>query len=1072
MSTSVIRRHASSPPILSRTSVHAKLLKSENHNLQILQWHSPPASPVHPAAETTTESAQIAQSFITPTFIESATEQQNESIAPVVSVKVRPTPPSPSSTQVLQSPVTPALPPADLATTASATRAESISHPVSLHSSGTTSELGYPKQCPKIYCCVSAELDPAILLKWEEELSERLKDEIGGLEGVFWKPKLCLARKPREKVAIPTLIILCNSQQHAHEIDRQLGHPGRSKRISYYRRAAKAGIRVSILLDSTVGFKGPATIQGKWINILPNYHGMELEINIATHLQPLNSRSVRLLKNPSAHATFGGLIKIANQLYGLTVAHPFIHHIHNGFMNIKIVNPQRIVNSEPDKLELDGSDMDTLEESSILNTCGILEDLACSYPSNLEGHHSVIPPLPENLSSLFFDKTLEEVVEPVLDTHEYLGCIVALGWRDRRYCLLNPPGTPFNLTGSIGPLAATDWALIELSDQFVWNRLFPNRDYLQAHKSSALFFGSGLHRTEMKDIDTCKSQEQTHDQVESMFSVHWPQITQNPTAGMTSFMGSTSGYHTGFLVPLTTYIVVGGFAYNTLQLDLCDGVEQGDSGSWVVRPITTQAPCEDRSNSDPRIDLQAVGVVISGASVIPSAELLPLDQILHDIDSSLQVSATLPSCRDIAMIEKLMRSKWHYASFHDQLFQDGLDNSLIESETLQAFLKDHQLAPFQSEESLVQALCGLALTGDCKDTNLYSKIRALAAIKDSSMLMPRYFKDIKTNNLAIDEKRVDMQPFADNKIGFQRLARITDDDEQGGREVLVEKWNIGPHWSGKTGDELFHQVSSLAALLNQVRPQQSLRVLRCRGFYFHSSKTAFDLVFDLPIIKGVTPEPLTLEKALVSTQQSIEARPSLMDRFELAANLATCVLEFHKVGWLHGGISTHNVLFFRPDSSPEATAGASRSPYLIGFNHSRPDEPLEFTSGSNDNPGLRDYQHSDYIEDPNSYLPEYDYYSLGLVLLEIGCWKPLGDMKKEAGMHGKLPEFERESWMEALVPQLAYSMGKTYHDVVVTCLKCNFKAKRPYPQQKTSVAEDNFIAQSAFEKKVVQPLRA
>ena len=68
------------------------------------------------------------------------------------------------------------------------------------------------------------------------------------------------------------------------------------------------------------------------------------------------------------------------------------------------------------------------------------------------------------------------------------------------------------------------------------------------------------------------------------------------------------------------------------------------------------------------------------------------------------------------------------------------------------------------------------------------------------------------------------------------------------------------------------------------------------------------------------------------------------------------------------------------------------SPFFLGFLYSRSNDPKGFTEGPEENAHHQEYQHPNYsrkgIKSP-TYCAEYDYYSLGLVLLEIGLWMPL-----------------------------------------------------------------------------------
>lgn len=70
--------------------------------------------------------------------------------------------------------------------------------------------------------------------------------------------------------------------------------------------------------------------------------------------------------------------------------------------------------------------------------------------------------------------------------------------------------------------------------------------------------------------------------------------------------------------------------------------------------------------------------------------------------------------------------------------------------------------------------------------------------------------------------------------------------------------------------------------------------------------------------------------------------PSVTQRVALAHAVANCLLHLHAVNWLHKGLRSRNVLFFRGGDSKSPTIDYSR-PYLSGFDFSRPARPDEFT---------------------------------------------------------------------------------------------------------------------------------
>ena len=108
--------------------------------------------------------------------------------------------------------------------------------------------------------------------------------------------------------------------------------------------------------------------------------------------------------------------------------------------------------------------------------------------------------------------------------------------------------------------------------------------------------------------------------------------------------------------------------------------------------------------------------------------------------------------------------------------------------------------------------------------------------------------------------------------------------------------------------------------------------------------------------------------------------------------------------------------------------------YITGFNHSRTDDKFTFTSGKS-GPWF-EYQHFRYAsQSSESYQSGYDYYSLGLVLLELGLWTPLNKLSVLEQDIGNYPlDRLRDLLREKAVSQLIPMMGDKYAEAVRICL--------------------------------------
>lgn len=92
--------------------------------------------------------------------------------------------------------------------------------------------------------------------------------------------------------------------------------------------------------------------------------------------------------------------------------------------------------------------------------------------------------------------------------------------------------------------------------------------------------------------------------------------------------------------------------------------------------------------------------------------------------------------------------------------------------------------------------------------------------------------------------------------------------------------------------------------------------------------------------------------------------------------------------WLHKGLRSHNVLFFKPHSIDEISFV---EPSFIGFGPSWLDRLLESSIGPGENEEFDLSRHLDST-DPTTrlnlpYRRKYGIYSLWVMLLEIGYWE-------------------------------------------------------------------------------------
>ena len=266
-------------------------------------------------------------------------------------------------------------------------------------------------------------------------------------------------------------------------------------------------------------------------------------------------------------------------------------------------------------------------------------------------------------------------------------------------------------------------------------------------------------------------------------------------------------------------------------------------------------------------------------------------------------------------------------------------------------------------------------------------------------------------------------------------------------QVLAEIMTYNPAWDRQTPEEKITKIGALAALLHHTPKPQGFRVLDCLGFLDLGESNGFTLLFTFPYS---TRNSRHTTQSLSETL-SLQYQPSLQDKISLAQVIATSLYELHNAGWLHKAICSDNILFFREDNL--RSQAEIREPYLVNFRHSRPDGTVWVSEG----PGEHlDYYHPEYLAkgDGGGFKKIYDYYSVGLVLLEIGFWKPLSDFSSQH----KKPGTFRRILIDKYVPKLDRFMGGLYQEAVRTCL------------EDTGLGDDDDLWLSGFYKKVVEPL--
>ncbi|KAI1353853.1 hypothetical protein F5Y01DRAFT_322630 [Xylaria sp. FL0043] len=323
--------------------------------------------------------------------------------------------------------------------------------------------------------------------------------------------------------------------------------------------------------------------------------------------------------------------------------------------------------------------------------------------------------------------------------------------------------------------------------------------------------------------------------------------------------------------------------------------------------------------------------------------------------------------------------------------------------------------------------------------------------------------------------------------------------------VVIEELEIGPDFNSTSRSKtLFKSLENVLGQPPEIAAR--FRALGCAGIYHDEKRRTIGLVYRYP--KTSVSEPGTrlkvshLARILSKYPDPIDSVNMIIvtldDRLRLAQTLATAVFEFHKMNWFHKNISSYNVLFFNQgtttyaindkdsssnndddDDDGDFTDGGSDTgadvnvrkvnldqPSLIGFSHSRPGDAEYSNKMHSADEALFAYRHPDYagadaanLASASGYLAEYDYYGLGLVLLEIGLWNPLWEMVEVKSMERKKIRAElRRRWVPLLVP----CVGEVYAKAVDDCLSGKLS--------RFGKASEKEKVDEAFERLVLGPL--
>ena len=282
---------------------------------------------------------------------------------------------------------------------------------------------------------------------------------------------------------------------------------------------------------------------------------------------------------------------------------------------------------------------------------------------------------------------------------------------------------------------------------------------------------------------------------------------------------------------------------------------------------------------------------------------------------------------------------------------------------------------------------------------------------------------------------------------------------RGTTRYLIDKLPFNPPSLKSRTNEKFKVFQSGAydtvRMLQHADPRL-MSILNCSGVR-KTDGQELDIQLMYPIPDNLL-QPRSLRDLLTSNDGSDRDGEihALDDRYQMANQITTAVLYVHSGNFVHKRIKPENIVVFSTDT--ERFPHSLGYSIVTGFNRTRTTETSSFMIGDIK---LEDclYQHPNRwgVVAESKYKMLHDVYSLGVVLLEIGLWKPfvrwrsdgpgicwssLEDFVDSDGTlkNGKLPGDVRAWLIEVAERLLPRKMGRSYKDVVIACLSGSFES--------------------------------
>lgn len=251
-------------------------------------------------------------------------------------------------------------------------------------------------------------------------------------------------------------------------------------------------------------------------------------------------------------------------------------------------------------------------------------------------------------------------------------------------------------------------------------------------------------------------------------------------------------------------------------------------------------------------------------------------------------------------------------------------------------------------------------------------------------------------------------------------------------------------------------------------------VLRLRGWFPDPMRLQCAYVYELPRPEGQSEtfsglQPRSLLSFLQNGADADGANiPPLENRYRLAYNIASTVSRLHSAGVAHGNLNSNNILYFVDGKSTNEKIWKGhilRKPHLAGFHQST----LTVTTAEQVSDFSGIYHHPSINSQSSAYTLAHEFYSIGLILLEIGLWMPLGKFRK---VKYSLEDFKARL-RDVYVKKLSAKCGNHYMRAALYCMTVADEVTQNYlPRKGTELPmREPSEYEAEFRLKVLKPLQ-